>query len=192
MPRKRSLAAVALLLASVAGWAEQTRLPKPPVPPAASEPSPNDPAMETFNRAVAIQATPIQVGYFQAAIESTDIALQQSRELHGLEPGEINIPNMNARSLKLRDVVDDVEHYNAIFLASFSKMQEAELKPLTKRLRKSYPAVTREAKAVSQQLEPGKTSTQRLKSASANLEKALSDFRSDQIRLGREMGIQSK
>ena len=41
-------------------------------------------------------------------------------------------------------------------------------------------------------MEPGKIVAERLTSAAANLEKALSDFRTDQVRLGREMGIQSK
>ena len=41
-------------------------------------------------------------------------------------------------------------------------------------------------------MEPGKVVPARLASAAANLEKALSDFRTDQIRLAREMGIQSK
>ncbi len=41
-------------------------------------------------------------------------------------------------------------------------------------------------------MEPGKVVAEKLMDAAANLEKALSDFRTDQIRLGREMGIQSK
>jgi len=85
-----------------------------------------------------------------------------------------------------------VDHYNGRFMASFSKTQEMLLKPLRKRLRKSYTFVDRESKAVQKRMEPGKVIPERMMSAAANLEKALSDFRTDQIRLGREMGIQSK
>jgi len=192
-PCRHPLVVVAFLFMSYGGWGQQTHRPRPVAPPAEGAPTAeNTTELETFSRAVAIQATPLQAEFFQSAIESTDLALQESRELQRLGPTAMNIPNLNAWSLKLRDALDDVEHYNAIFLASFSKLQESELKKLTKKLRKSYPLVTKESKAVSQQLEPGKIVPVELKSAAANLEKALSDFRSDQIRLGREMAIQSK
>ncbi len=180
-------------LLTLTGWGQQSHRPHSTTPPAESAPAGEDTTeLETFSRAVAIQARPDQLGYFQSAIESTDAALRQSRELQRLPASAVNVPNLNARSLKLRDVLDDVEHYNAVLIASLSKVQESVFKKLTKRLRKSYPIVTREARTVSQQLEPGMTVPDRLRSAAANLEKALSDFRSDQIRLGREMGIQSK
>jgi hypothetical protein len=188
-----TIVVVASFILSVAAWAQLPNRPHTGKPPAEPVPAGSSvPELDTVGRAVAIQARPDQVSYFQSAIESTDTALQQSRELQSLEPAAINIPNLNARSLKLRDALDNVEHYTGRFVASFSKTQEAELKKLTKKLRKSYAAVEREAASVSQQLEPGSTVPQRLNSAAANLEKSLSDYRSDQIRLGREMGIQSK
>ena len=151
-----------------------------------------DPELATFTRAVALQARPDQVGFFHSVIDSTDAALQESRELQRLGPKANDIATVNAKSLQLRDTIDDVDHYNQRFLVSFSKFQASELKPLTKRVRKSYKYVAKEAKNVGQLMEPGKTVPEHLMSAAANLEKALSDFRTDQIRLGREMGIQSK
>jgi hypothetical protein len=162
-------------------------------PPSGSVPDGEvDPALETLTRAVAIQARPDQLGYFHSTIESTDSALEQSRELQRLGPAITNIPVLNARSLQLRDALDDVDHYNRRFLATFTKRQEYELKPLTKRVRKSYSFVEKASKTVAQAMEPGKVVAAKLMDAAANLEKALSDFRTDQIRLGREMGIQSK
>ena len=178
---------------SLAAWGQHSHRPQSTAPPAESAPTgATNPELETMTRAVAIQARPDQVGYFQSAIASTDAALQQSRDLQILGAAAQNIPTTNAKSLTLRDALDDVDHYNGRFLASFTKTQASELKPLTKRLRKSYTFVAKEAKAVQQRLEPGKVVTERLTSASANLEKALSDFRTDQVRLAREMGIQSK
>jgi hypothetical protein len=75
---------------------------------------------------------------------------------------------------------------------SFTKFQESELKPLTKRVRKSYKYVAKEWKNVGELMEPGKTVPDKIMNAAANLEKALSDFRTDEIRLGREMGVHSK
>lgn len=77
-------------------------------------------------------------------------------------------------------------------MASFTKYQDKELKKLTKQVNKSYSFVTRDARKLQQLMEPGKVIPEELATGAANLEKALSDFRTDLIRLGREMGIQSK
>ena len=191
----RSAVAVAFLLFTMpfAACGQTSHRPQSTTPPV--EPAPtgaDNPELDTMTRAVAIQARPDQVGYFHSAIASTDTALQQSRELQTLGPAANSIPTVNARSLALRDAIDDVEHYNGRFLASFTKTQETELKPLRKRLRRSYTFVARETRTVQQDMEPGKVVPDRLTSAAANLEKALSDFRTDQVRLAREMGIQSR
>jgi hypothetical protein len=188
----RTAVAVALLMLPVVGWCQQSHKPRST---SSSEPLPNgatDPELATFTRAVALQARPDQVGYFHSIIDSTDTALRESRELQRLGPQVTDIPTVNAKSLQMRDTIDDVDHYNQRFLVSFSKFQASELKPLTKRVRKSYKYVAKEWKSVGQLMEPGRIVPEKLTSEAANLEKALSDFRTDQIRLGREMGIQSK
>lgn len=185
--------AVALFLLPVVGRGQQSHKPHSSNSP--SEPLPNgatDPELATFTRAVALQARPDQLGYFHSIIDSTDRALQESRELQRLGPEVNNTSTINVKSLELHDTIDDVDHYNRRFLVSFSKFQESELKPLTKRARRSYKYVAKEWRNVGELMEPGKTVPEKLMSAAANLEKALSDFRTDQIRLGREMGIQSK
>ena len=177
---------------SLAAWGQRSHVPASQ-PTAESAPTGAvNPELATMTRAVAIQARPDQVGYFHSAIDSTDAALQQSRELQSLGAAAQSIPTTNAKSLQLRDAIDDVDHYNERFLASLTRTQEAELKPLTKPLRKSYSIAAKEATAVQRRLEPGKVVLERLTSAAANLEKALSDFRTDQVRLAREMGIQSR
>ena len=188
----RLAVAVVILITSVAAWGQHSHRPESATPPADSTAPPNDPELQAVTRAAAIQARPDQVGYFNSALASTDKALQQSRELQTLGAAASNIPTINAKSLELRDALDDVEHYDGRFMASFTKTQNSELKPLTKRLRKSYTFVAKESKTVQQRMEPGKIIPERLTSAAANLEKALSDYRTDQIRLAREMGIQSK
>lgn len=189
----RLVAAVASISLGVGAWGQQSHRPHPTTPAAETAPTGEvSPELETMTRAVAIQARPDQVGYFHSAIDSTDAALQQSREIQTLGPAANSIPTVNAKSLQLRDALDDVDHYNGRLLASFTKTQETELKPLTKRLHKSYTFVAKEYKAVQRRMDPGKVVPELLMSAAANLEKALSDFRTDQVRLAREMGIQSQ
>lgn len=177
----------------LAAWGQHSHRPQSTAPPAAEGAGqPSNPELDTMTRAAAIQARPDQVGYFQSALDATDAALQRSRELQTMGAAVTSTPAVNAASLQLRDAIDEVEHYDGIFMASFSKTQSAELKPLMRRMRKSYGFVARESKVVQQRMEPGKVSAERLTSAAANLEKALSDFRTDHVRLAREMGVQSK
>jgi len=187
----RTILAVVSLLLCGSVWAQLPERPHTSKPPA--EPTPTGtatPELQTLGRAVALQARPDQVGFFQSVIGATDKALQLSRELQQLGPDARNTSLVNLMSLQLRDALDDVEIYNRRLFASFSKVQETELKKLSKRLRKSYSFVMREESSVQQLMEPGHVVPDQLATGAANLEKALSDFRTDQIRLGREMGIQ--
>jgi len=162
-------------------------------PPAEPAPSGNvSPELETFGRAVAMQARPDQLGYFREVLASTDKALRLSRDLQSLGAAATNTAVVNAMSLQLRDALDDVEHYNRRLLVSFSKGQQTGLKNLTHELKKSYAIVARDAGKVQQLMEPGQVVPEQLATGAANLEKALSDFRTDQIRLGRDMGIQAR
>ena len=172
------------------------QLPEPPhTNKPKDEPAPSGvvtPELETFGRAVALQASYDQFGYFTSAIGSTDKALQESRDLQQLGAAATNTAVVNEKSLQLRDTLDELDHYDRRLLASFSKTQETELKKLTKQMQKSYSFVERDARRVQQLMEPGKVVAEQLASGAANLEKTLSDFRTDLIRLGREMGIQSR
>lgn len=193
----RVIAALAVaslfLLISLPAWGQHSHRPQSTAPPpAAGTGEPTDPELEAMTRAAAIQARPDQVGYFHSALSATDATLRQSRELQALGPAAGNIATVNARSLKLRDAIDEVEHYDGIFMASFTKTQSAELKPLVKHLRKSYTFVAKQYKAVQKRMEPGKVVPERLTSAAMDLEKSLFDFRANQIRLAREMGIQAE
>ena len=179
-----------LLLLALCGCAQEHQHGHPP-----TEPAPTggvSPELETFGRAVAMQARPDQVEYFQEELASLDTALQLSRDLQSMGAAAGDIALVNAMSLQLRDELDDVEHYNRRLLASFTKAQEGGLKKLTTQLNKSYSVVSRDARSVQQLMEPGKVVPEHLATGAANLEKALSDFRTDQIRLGRDMGIPSK
>ena len=138
---------IAVLTFTAGGWRQASSHPHAGKP--ASEPTPtgaSTPELESLGRSVAIQARLDQVQYFQSAVESTDKALVESRELQKLGPQAKNIALVNQLSLQLRDTLDDMEHYTGRLQASFTKFQEKELKKLTKRLEKSYSYVKRDAR----------------------------------------------
>ena len=187
-----AMIAVGAILLPVTAWGNTQQHPQSHPPP---EPSPTGtigPELETFGRAVAMQARPDQLGYFRDVLTSTDNALRLSRDLQSMGAAATDTAIVNAMSLQLRDELDEVEHYNRRLLVSFTKPQEIGLKKLIHQLKKSYTLVAHQARTVQQLMEPGKVVPEQLATGAANLEKALSDFRTDEIRLGRDMGIQAQ
>ena len=152
---------------------------------------PEDPDLATFKHAVAVQATEDQAGQFRLMMKSTEAARQQAHELQRLGSTPGDSVALTHKATALQNAVEEVQSENRAFRQSLSDSQEAGLKGLTKKLTKSDAAVSKGAKAISQQLEQGTLSPEALTNAGANLGKALSAFQSDQINLGKEMGITS-
>jgi hypothetical protein len=152
----------------------------------------DDPDMATFKHAVAVQATEIQIGQFRLMIKSTEDARKQAHDLQHLGSRGSNSENLTSKATGLQNSIEEAQSENRAFRRSLSDSQEAGLKDLTKKLTKSDSAVSKGVKAISQQLDQSTLNSLRLVSAAANLEKSLAVFQSDQLNLGKEMGIQPR
>ena len=150
-----------------------------------------DSDVATFKHAIAVQATEEQIGQFRLMIKSTEAARQQAHNLQHLGSNASDSEGLTSKATGLHDSVEEAQRENRTFRQSLSDSQEAGLKNLTRKLTKSDSAVSKDAKAISKQLEQRTLNSGRLVSAAANLEKALALFQSDQLNLGKEMGIQS-
>ncbi len=151
----------------------------------------DDPDTATFKHAVAVQASEEQTAQFRRMIKSTEAAQQQAHDLQELSSKAGDLEGLTSKATGLADSVEEAQSENRAFRRSLSDSQEAGLKNLTKKLTKSDSAVSKAAKAMSQQLEQSTVDSQRLARAAANLEKALAEFQSDQLNLGKEMGIET-
>ena len=149
-----------------------------------------DPDMATFKHAIAVQATEGQMGQFRQMIKSTEAARQLAHDLQHLAAGESDSVALTHKATGLQDSVDEAQSENRAFRRSFLDSQEAGLKNLTKKLTKADSAVSKAANVISQQVDQGTLNSERLANAAGNLEKALAVFQSDQLNLGKEMGIQ--
>jgi len=149
-----------------------------------------DSDVTTFKHAIAVQASEEQIGQFRLMIKSTAAARQQAHDLQQLGSNADNAEGLTTKATGLQDSVEEAQRENRAFRQSLSDSQEAGLKNLTKKLTKSDSAVSKDAKAISKQLEQRTLNPGRLVSAAANLEKALALFQTDQLNLGKEMGIQ--
>ena len=151
-----------------------------------------DPDMATFKHAIAVQATEGQIGQFHLMIKRTEAARQQAHDLQHLGTNASDSVELTHKATGLQDSVEEAQSENRAFRRSLLDSQEAGLKNLTKKLTKSDSAVSKSAKGISQQLDRGTLNSERLANAAANLEKALAVFQSDQLNLGKEMGIHSQ
>ena len=152
---------------------------------------PEDPDTATFKHAVAVQATEEQIGQFRLMMKSTKAARQQAHDLQHLGSNASDSVALTHKATGLRSSVEEAQRQNRDFRRSLSDSQEAGLKNLNKKMTRSDAAVSKDAKTISQQLQQGMLTSEWLGNAAANLEKALVVFQSDQLNLGKEMGIPS-
>jgi|SRR5580658_424050 hypothetical protein len=151
-----------------------------------------DPDLTTFKHAVAEQATDEQVAQFRLMTKSTEAARRQAHDLQdqSSKPGNSADPANQANALE--SSVEQALSDTQTFRRSFTDSQEATLKVQAKKLTKSDTAVSKSAKGLSQQLERTTADPSRLKHSAPNLEKELETLQSDQLALGKQMGIQSQ
>ncbi len=150
-----------------------------------------DQDLATFKHAIAVQATEEQIAQFRLMLKSTEVARQQARDLQHLDSTVSNAEGLPSKAARLEDSVEEAQSANQTFRQSLSDSQENGLKNLTKKVTKSAAAVGKNAKAISRQLEHGTVDSGRLISAAGSLEKSLAALQSDQVNLGKEMGIQA-
>jgi len=154
-------------------------------PTGAANTTPNE--VKDFDRAIALQATPDQVARFQQLTKSTEAARRDARDL--LEHADSTKPE-SARYAQLNDAVGEAQSDNRKFVSSFSTPQQSGLKPLTKKLGKVDSDISKQSKAISQELGRSGLDAKKMAAVVEKLDKALTDFQIEQLDIGKEMGIQ--
>jgi hypothetical protein len=144
-----------------------------------------------FNHALAVQATPDQASHFQELTRNTENARKLAQDLSAPGAKADNPTDFSHRTASLKDAVEEAQGVNQDFVKSFTKSQKAGLKELTKKLEKADSEVTKQWKDLERQLGAAKAGSEGTTGAAEKLEKALEEFQSQQIELGKEMGIQT-
>jgi hypothetical protein len=156
-------------------------------PDAAGDPS--DASLTDFNRALAVQATPDQASHFPDLIRITENARKLAQALSGEKADSAT--DFARQSAALKDAVEEAQGGNQDYVKSFTKSQKAGLKELTKKLEKADSEVTKQWKELEKQMGGAKANSEDIASSADRLEKALEEFQSQQIILGKEMGMQT-
>jgi len=154
----------------------------------ASNPAPNSSDVNDFNRAIALQATPDQVARFRQLMKSTEAATREAQDL--TRHAENAAKPDSSRYAGLNDAVEEARSNNLQFLGTFSASQQSGLKHLTKKLSKADSDVSRQSKALAKEMGRSEIDARKTANVVQKLDKALTGFQSEQLDIGKEMGIQ--
>jgi hypothetical protein len=150
-------------------------------------PNNNNNDIDDFNHAVALQATPEQMVQFQQLTKSTATAREQAQNL--IQQSDNVNKAGSSRYADLNDAVEEAQSNNRQFVMSFSAPQQSGLKVLTKKLSKADSDLSKRSEALTQELERSDIDTRRTADVVEKLDKALNDFQTELLNIGKEMGI---
>jgi hypothetical protein len=159
--------------------------------PGAGSGDTSDAGLTDFNHALAVQATADQTSHFQDLVRSTEKARKLAQDLSGPGAKADSATDFSRRTAALKDAVEEAQGVNQDFVRSFTKSQKAGLKELAKKMEKADSEVTKQWKELEKQIGGANGVSEGIAGAADRLEKALEEFQSEQIGLGKEMGIQT-
>jgi hypothetical protein len=149
----------------------------------------SDAGLTDFNRALAVQATSDQASHFPGLTKATETAMKLAEDLSTPGGKADSATDFTRKTAALKEAVEEAQGGNQDFVKSFTKSQKAGLKELTKKLEKADSEVAKLWKDLERQIGGATASNEGIMSAADKLEKALGEFQSQQIELGKEMGI---
>ena len=157
-------------------------------PAGPANPTPNSSDMNDFNRAIALQATPDQIARFQQLTKSMEAARKDAQNL--IHPAEDRNKPESSGYADLNDSVEEAQSNNRQFVATFSVSQQSELKPQIKKLKKADSELSKQSKALAQELERPKADGHKIANVVEKLDGALTGFQAELLDIGKEMGVQ--
>jgi hypothetical protein len=144
--------------------------------------------LKAFRRAIAVQATDEQRAAFAKLAQYTQAASDQLKEFHeSLQ--KILASSWADRETALDQAMEKARASNQNFLGSFSDAQKSGLKEITNKLSKADSDLDKEIKTLDQIARTPKPDSEQVTNSAANLVKELTGFQSEQLALGKEMGI---
>lgn len=149
----------------------------------------SDSSLADFNHALAVQANSDQIAHFPELTKNTEAAKKLAQDLAGPSGKANTETDLVRKTAALKEAVEDARGSSQDFVKSFTKSQKAGLKELAKKLEKADSEVGKQWKDLEKQLGGAKAVSEGVAASADKLEKALEEFQSQQIALGKEMGI---
>ena len=113
----------------------------------------DNPDLTDFKRAMQLQANPFQVAQFQTASNDTAEALKLAHDFAQMAANANRLTDIQGQVNALNDAVDDAQKSNTEFVKMMNNNQTSGLKKLVKKLSKAESAVSKQQKALGQEIE---------------------------------------
>jgi hypothetical protein len=142
-------------------------------------------SLKDFHEALAVQATTEQIAEFQALLKTTDSAKAQLETF-------VQHPQPGTSSPALGQSMEAARSQTRKFIDGFSEKQKSGLKEQTRLLDRADAALAEQQKRLDQTTQTSSIqapSNAQLPEIATSLDKAFTDFSSQQLTLAREMGI---
>lgn len=186
------VAMVVLLLSQLSAQILGSRDTRPPDNPATKLPNAQaqtDP-FKGMHRAIAVQAFGTQPTRFLMLTKNTGIALKQTEVFQQQVAELATSKDCYRQATVLELAIEDTQFSMGDFLRSFSGIQRIGLKKHVEKLWKSDNDIGKELKSIQQELKRPDPDSKRLTNLADKLSRSLAKFRSEQLLIGAEMGIE--
>jgi hypothetical protein len=153
--------------------------------------------LKDFHRAMALQATADQraafgkiAQYVQAASDQLQVFRESLKKGSASSPLSSSLSSpLSERAAAVDDAIARARAGNQNFSNSFSPAQKSGLKDLTNKLSKTDTELDKQIKVLDQAVQSAKAESAQIADAATTLDKELASFQSEQLAIGREMGI---
>jgi hypothetical protein len=145
--------------------------------------------LKDFHRAMAVQATDEQRAAFAKIAQYAQAASDQLGAFRESVRKGATTPTLPDRGAALDQAIAKARASNESFVTSFFAAQKSGLKDFTTKLGKAEGEVDKQIKALDQMVLAAKPEAEQVVNTTASLEKEFATFESEQLALGREMGI---
>jgi hypothetical protein len=146
--------------------------------------------LKDFHAALAVQATSQQIIEYDSMRKSTAAASTELQTFLEQMDKEKNASELASRGTTLDQALEKARTENKKFLDGLSDRQKSGLKEITRKLSKADSDLAQQARELDQEVGYVKAVGQRIATSAQGLGHALTSFQSEQLGLGKEMGIE--
>ena len=144
--------------------------------------------LKNFEHIMAVQATAEQKAAFESVLQDRQLATQELKAFREGQAKLLRVPQPDSVAT-FDDAVETARTETQKFLTSFSATQKSELKDIIKKLTDTNSELDQEVKALDEAVRLPSANNDNVAVVTANLEKALGNFESEQLALGQQMSI---
>jgi hypothetical protein len=145
--------------------------------------------LKDFREALAVQATSQQIVDYAAMMKTTEAANAELKTFLERLSKDNSASELASRSATVQQAIETARTENKKFLEGFSEQQKSGLKEIAKKLTRADADLAQQARELDEKVRDTKMAGLLIANSAQSLERALTNFKSQQVALGEEMSI---